>query len=385
MPSSSDEDEAPRLLMTADAVGGVWVYASGLACEMARRGWAVTLVTLGPAPRQDQFLPLLAFPQIDLEITDLALEWQDPAGDDRRRALDTLSALEDRIRPDVVHLNGYREACAPWRAPKLVVAHSCVGTWWQACRGGTPDAAWRPYLADVAAGLAAAERWVAPTAAFRDAITRTYRPARAGEVIWNGMARSDGRTATMEPGGEFILAAGRLWDEAKNVGVLASLATELDWPIRIAGAMHHGQTVATTQGSLEWLGSLPHAELLSLMHAAEIFVSPALYEPFGLSVLEAADAGCALVLADIPTFRELWDGAAIFVDPRDAGQIKSALDALCRDPARRQALQHAARQRAQRYSLFAQADAYEQLYRGMIVAAASAADRPAPQFAEARA
>jgi glycosyltransferase involved in cell wall biosynthesis len=237
----------------------------------------------------------------------------------------------------------------------------------------------------VAAGLAAAERWVAPTASFRDAITCTYRPARAGEVIWNGMARSDGRVAAVEPGGEFIVAAGRLWDEAKNVGVLASLATELDWPIRIAGAMHHGQTVATTQGPLEWLGNLPHAELLSLMQAAEIFVSPALYEPFGLSVLEAADAGCALVLADIPTFRELWDGAALFIDPRDAGQIKGALQMLCGDPARRHALQQAARQRAERYSLAVQADAYERLYRGMIVAAASAADRPAPQFAEARA
>ena len=39
----------------------------------------------------------------------------------------------------------------------------------------------------------------------------------------------------------------------------------------------------------------------------------ALYEPFGLAVLEAAQAGCALVLSDIPTFRELWDGAALFV------------------------------------------------------------------------
>ena len=43
---------------------------------------------------------------------------------------------------------------------------------------------------------------------------------------------------------------------------------------------------------------------------APIFVSVARYEPFGLSVLEAAQAGCALVLSDIPTFRELWDGAA---------------------------------------------------------------------------
>ena len=34
------------------------------------------------------------------------------------------------------------------------------------------------------------------------------------------------------------------------------------------------------------------------MQRAEVFVSPAVYEPFGLTVLEAAAAGCALVLAD---------------------------------------------------------------------------------------
>ena len=52
-----------------------------------------------------------------------------------------------------------------------------------------------------------------------------------------------------------------------------------------------------------------------MMARTAVFVSPALYEPFGLAVLEAAQAGCALVLSDIPTFRELWDGVALFVAP----------------------------------------------------------------------
>ena len=57
-----------------------------------------------------------------------------------------------------------------------------------------------------------------------------------------------------------------------------------------------------------------------------IFVSTALYEPFGLAVLEAAQAGCALVLSDIPTFRELWDGAARFVPARDDGALACAIE-----------------------------------------------------------
>ena len=64
-----------------------------------------------------------------------------------------------------------------------------------------------------------------------------------------------------------------------------------------------------------------------------IFVSAARYEPFGLAVLEAAQAGCALVLSDIPTFRELWDGAALFVPRRRRPRpSRSASRRSSRDP-----------------------------------------------------
>ena len=351
-----------HLLMTADAVGGVWVYASSLAQEMAKRGWTVTLVTLGPAPRPDQFLPLLACQDIELEITDLQLEWQDPRGQDRQRVLDYLGALEERLHPDIVHLNGYREACASWRAPVLVAAHSCVGSWWRACRGSAPDADWEPYLADIAAGLAAADRWVAPTAAFRDVIQALYGPPLPGEVIFNGLAL-DAPASVKEP---FILAAGRLWDEAKNVGMLPAIASGLDWPVRIAGAMRHQDNETAAADGVSWLGHIERGDLCALMGRAGIFVSPALYEPFGLTVLEAAASGCALVLADIPGFRELWEGAALFVDPRDGRAIRDALNLLARDGQRRKALQAAARLRAARYDLNAKADAYQRLYGQML-------------------
>ncbi|MEB3829625.1 glycosyltransferase [Phormidium sp. CCY1219] len=48
---------------------------------------------------------------------------------------------------------------------------------------------------------------------------------------------------------------------------------------------------------------------------AAIYAFPARYEPFGLSVLEAALSGCALVLGDIPRLREMWGDAAVFANP----------------------------------------------------------------------
>jgi glycosyltransferase involved in cell wall biosynthesis len=67
------------------------------------------------------------------------------------------------------------------------------------------------------------------------------------------------------------------------------------------------------------------------MASAAIFAAPSVYEPFGLAVLEAAQLGTPLVLADNATFRELWTGAAVFVDPHDhvawATTLRTVLDA----------------------------------------------------------
>ena len=93
-----------------------------------------------------------------------------------------------------------------------------------------------------------------------------------------------------------------------------------------------------------------------------IFVSSALYEPFGLAVLEAAQAGCALVLSDIPTFRELWDGAALFVSPHDDRALAAAIVRLLGDRSYRAERAEKAVERAARYTVEACVDATETAY-----------------------
>src|SRR4051812_15965581 len=184
--------------MTTDVVGGVWAYATMLACVLAAQGDRVTLVTLGPAPNDDQKAALADVSRIELIVTDLALEWMDPAGEDTRRASEALLALAHKRRPDVVHLNSYREGALPWPAPVLVVAHSCVMSWSQACDDRLGDEPrWRAYGKAVDEGLRAADAWVAPTAAFRDTIRTVYAPPTSGIVIYNGIeAQADTRSDT---------------------------------------------------------------------------------------------------------------------------------------------------------------------------------------------
>jgi glycosyltransferase involved in cell wall biosynthesis len=361
--------------MTTDAVGGVWTYAADLARKLCERGHEVTLVTMGPAPRREQAAQVAGVPGLSLEITDLALEWADPEGRDVPRARDTLLRIVERARPDVVHLNSFREACFDLGVPALVVAHSCVASWWQACRPDQPmEARWHTYMGNVADGLNAADCWATPTAAYRDWIEDFYRPRTRGEALWNG-ADPSVRIGRKE---KTILAAGRLWDEAKNLSALAAVAAEVDWPIAVAGPL---QSADSAQGAvaenLHALGELPHDTLLMQMQRAGIFVAPALYEPFGLSILEAAGCGCALVLSDIATLLELWHGAALFVDPRDIDGLRTTLNKLCRHDEMRQRLGEAAREKARRYSLEAMLRNYSRIY-STLTAAPTERHRPAP-------
>jgi glycogen synthase len=331
-----------RVLVTADAVGGVWTHAVGLARGLEGRGVEVLLAVLGPAPDAARRADAAG---LRVEATGLGLEWRDRAGPLARDARRALLALERRFRPDVVHANGFREAAAGFAAPVLVGAHSCVRTWWRACRGGDPPAGeWGPYERGVREGLAAAGLLVAPTAAFLAAFREawgasTLPPARA---VPNGLDPDDAPAAPKRP---FVLAAGRLWDEAKGVATLAEAAPGLPWPVLVAG-----DGPGPAGEGVRRLGRLPSAELRALMAGAAVFAAPARYEPFGLAALEAAAAGCALVLGDVPTLRELWDGAARFVPPGDPGALRRALLDLIGDEGERTRLGALARERARTFT-----------------------------------
>jgi glycosyltransferase involved in cell wall biosynthesis len=85
-----------------------------------------------------------------------------------------------------------------------------------------------------------------------------------------------------------------------------------------------------------------------------------------LAVLEAALCGAALVLADIPTFRELWEGAAQFVPADDPVAWARAINALAAEPAQICALGARAQERAGFFCSPVQAEAMLNVYRTAI-------------------
>jgi glycosyltransferase involved in cell wall biosynthesis len=226
---------------------------------------------------------------------------------------------------------------------------------------GTPDPEWAEYKRRVAAGLLASDRIVAPSEFMAREVGREYGiSADKIRVIYNFSERQPAAQREKEP---FFLAAGRVWDPAKNFAVLEQAAPHLNWPVKLAGK-DNGATASTD--SLERLGHITTAELLEFMARAMVFVHPALYEPFGLSVLDAARARCCLVLSDTSSMRELWGEAAIFVDPRNAKAWVDELNSLSQNPPACEQMGQRAFARASRYTAESSVAAYEQIYGDLV-------------------
>ena len=123
-----------------------------------------------------------------------------------------------------------------------------------------------------------------------------------------------------------VLAAGRLWDEGKNFAGLDAIATGLTWPTEIAGDAEHTDGGIPNFSNVRLLGELNPPQMARHLASASIFAAPARYEPFGRAIPEAAAAGCGLVLGDIPSSRESWDGVAVFVPPEDRLALATLLE-----------------------------------------------------------
>jgi glycogen(starch) synthase len=364
----SNSHPSPRkVLMTADTVGGVWPYAIELARGLADRGVEVALATFGEPLNDSQREKADRIPRLRVFESTLRPEWMEDPWRDVEKAADWLLNLEERVRPDLIHLNGYVHGVLPWSAPKVIVGHSCVLSRWRAVKGEDAPPEWDRYAQAVAEGLAAADLVIAPTEARLATLAACYGSLPATKVLFSGRDPKAFKPSAKEP---IVFADGCLWDEAKNLVALERVAPSLPWDIFVAGESlppdgeirpHHTRL----------LGSLSQRALAAWLGRASIYCLPARYEPFGLSALEAALSGCALVLGDIPSLREIWRHRAVFVAPDDPEALEHALKTLIENPDRRASLTAGARARALQLTPEKMLDGYLAAY-GEVLAAREA-------------
>lgn len=328
--NNGEDHDIRRILMMSDTLGGVWTYSLELARALEAHGVQIALATMGRRLSRAQRQEAAGIHNLTIFESGYKLEWMNEPWEDVQRAGDWLLSLEQEVKPSVVHLNGYAHGALAWRTPKLIVGHSCVLSWWLAVHGAKAPPEWDIYRRQVSTGLKAAELVVAPSRAMLESLRYHYGPLKQLAVIPNGRACPPLPARSKE---RFVLTAGRLWDAAKNVEMLARIAPELPWPVFCAGQIkspdeQHGKAYP----QLGCLGRLSPSRLWQWYARAAIYALPARYEPFGLSILEAALAGCVLVLGDLPSLRETWGEAAVYVSPEDPQELKEVLRELMSSP-----------------------------------------------------
>jgi glycosyltransferase involved in cell wall biosynthesis len=354
-----------RVLVTADSPGSDWPYSLDLARGLSRLGVETVLAVTG-TPSDDQRAAASRIEGLELVDTGLTLGGHAGNTSSLRAAGSEIAALAAEHCAEIVQLNSPGLAAgARFDLPVVAVQHRCTATWWEAVHDSAlpPEFAWRRQV--IRAGLQAADAVVTPTAAFAAATQRAYRLEHRPRVVHYG--RPPAPVPLYAPH-DFVFTSGRLWDEGKNLELLDAAAAQIAVPVRAAGPIEGPNGASVLFDNIDCVGNLGEADLARWLSARPVFVSAALYEPFGLSVLDAASAGCPLILSDIPAYRELWDEVAVFVPPRDEEGFTRAIAKLVADDFERAVIGRAAKERAALYSPDAMAAQMAAIYRSLLPA-----------------
>jgi glycogen(starch) synthase len=349
-----------RILMTADTVGGVWSYSVELCKALLPFNVHFYLITTGAPMQASQKSDVAALENVTVYETDFLLEWMDNPWESIDTSGNWLLQLEAKLKPDLIHVNGYVYGALPWKAPIIVVAHSDVFSWFLSVKGILPPPEWDEYFTRVRDGLQSADYLIAPSKRMMQYVREIYGIANPGKVIYNGRSSNTFYSSQKE---NYVFSMGRIWDEAKNIKLLMEASSNILYPIRLAGDNYFENNRNTTEGdNIDYLGKLSMQEVASELSNAAVYVLPAKYEPFGLSVLEAALSGCALVLGNISSLQEIWDNSAVYINTDDANELADKVNELMENETLRHYYAQAAMNRAKQYSTATMAEDYLQVY-----------------------
>lgn len=366
-----------HILMTADTVGGVWTYTRELVSGLARRGHQITLVSFGKLPSNEQVRWMDGLSSLRFHPTEYRLEWMQDSEQDIRASRSFLQALIVDLKPDLLHFNQYAYGNLPGDVPRIVVAHSDVVSWWIAVHGEEPaEGAWmRWYGSTVMEGLKGARAVVAPSQTMLDSIQRHYLQPRVARVIYNG--RDPRLFDPYRQKEDVVLSVGRIWDQAKQVSLLLqhqqAAAVWIAGPDENPEGLRGGFVENSRDSAIQFVGTQSENALHDLYARASLYAATSRYEPFGLAPVEAAFSGCALILNDIESFRELWGDSGYYFHRNSGRSLASAIRELTTNhQLRRDYAQHAYQHAMRHFQADRMVEEYERLYGNLVAHEAAA-------------
>ena len=149
-----------------------------------------------------------------------------------------------------------------------------------------------------------------------------------------------------------IVFLGRLDEPRKGLDIFLDAVSQLDRPARIT--VIGGGKPRAVEG-VDFLGRVSDAEKARILGRADIYVAPNTGgESFGIVLVEAMAAGCAVVASDIEAFTAVCDiasdqPAGVVFPVGDAGALARTLRSLIDAPSARQGYARAGIARARQY------------------------------------
>lgn len=134
---------------------------------------------------------------------------------------------------------------------------------------------------------------------------------------------------------KYILAVCSI-DPRKNLQRLIDSFLELkldDYKLVLVGktSSHFNIKLMSDSENIFFTGFVSDSDLSILYKKCDFFIYPSLYEGFGIPPLEAMKNGCAVVVSEIPSLKEVCSDAVFYINPLDVESIKNGILKLIKD------------------------------------------------------
>jgi len=127
---------------------------------------------------------------------------------------------------------------------------------------------------------------------------------------------------------------------------------------------------------IRFVGRVSGADLARLYHLSAVLLHIALYEGFGLPILEGMQAGLPVITSNVGAMQELGEGVARLVNPLDVQEIAHVIERVLVDDPLRRRMVESGKVRAGKMSWGKTVDGTMAVYRKVLAAASPAARHP---------
>ncbi len=342
--------EPPEAALDArfDPIGGMQNHCAQLVRALDRRGVRQTVETTRPpgAPREQLLGDRALIRRHGLPIPVARQFYAGPAAADLYRAARGADLVHVHLGEDLAVVPAALAVARARRLPLVMTIHCSLRHTY--ARTSSPRSRVLAHVGGALElqGARQADAVIVLTRRLRELLTDDGVSRSRISVVPSGVCRAEFLPDRPDPlaglGRPRVVFVGRLARQ-KGVTTLVEAAARLrtpgarvvlvgDGPERAAVdalvARHRlGDRITVT-------GFVPHRDVPAVLAGADVVVLPSIYEELGSVLVEAMQAGAAIVASETGGIPDAVGDCAVLVPPGDPAALAAALDALLADPGR---------------------------------------------------